>query len=62
MKKLKISELQVKSFVTAVQDKEIKTVKGGSKYVCSQLGIHESLCAKICLAPPTVAAYSDCCN
>lgn len=54
MKKLKIENLQVKSFTTAVDKNQVKNLKGGSGADCS-LPIS-------CLAGVTVLGYSYCCT
>ena len=52
MKKLKINELQVRSFITQVKKSEVNSVKGGSGIECSM--------PEVCMAGMTVGHYSYC--
>ena len=52
-KKLELSDLQIKSFVTGVDGAAIKKVKGGRT-----IGAYQTDCCP----PPTIGAYqTDCC-
>ncbi|MEL6559549.1 MAG: pinensin family lanthipeptide [Bacteroidota bacterium] len=79
MKKLKINELQVKSFITEAGKVDANTVKGGisqhpfacqltndplincqfSQDPAADCNVSQGI--EVCLAPPTVGAFTFCC-
>lgn len=51
MKKIKLSDLKVKSFVTAISSKNVQGIKGGTSEDTTRIasGAHQADCSHFCL-------------